>query len=83
MTTQLTKNYWLDVFTGWIESRDIPGPQNDEAMKVIDELKAAEARAAELERQLTAEQAAHKSDVEALRIELRLAYNAYHRAVHP
>lgn len=54
MTTQLTRNYWLDVFAGWVEARDMPGPQNDEALTVINELKAAEARAAELAAQLAA-----------------------------
>jgi len=39
MTSTLTKNYWLDVFSGWVEARDMPGPQNDEALKVIKELK--------------------------------------------
>ena len=38
MTTQLTKKYWLDVFRGWVEARDMPGPHNDEALSVIDEL---------------------------------------------
>lgn len=39
MTTPLTKLYWLDVFDGWIEARDMPGPQDDEARAVVDELK--------------------------------------------
>lgn len=39
MTTPLTKIYWLDVFDGWIEARDMPAPQDDEARSVVKELK--------------------------------------------
>ena len=49
MTSQLTRNYWLDVFSGWVEARDMPGPQNDEAVAVISELKSSETRAAQLQ----------------------------------
>lgn len=38
MATAATRRYWLDVFRGWAEAREMPGPQNDECMAVIDEL---------------------------------------------
>jgi hypothetical protein len=38
MTTPLTKKYWLDVFEGWIEARDMPPPQDEEARLVVTEL---------------------------------------------
>ena len=41
MPTRLTQNYWLDVFYGWIEARNMPAPQNDEALAVVDQLKSA------------------------------------------
>lgn len=37
--TTLTKKYWLEIFDGWIEARDMPGPQEDEAHAVVAELK--------------------------------------------
>jgi hypothetical protein len=48
-TTQQTKKYWLDVFAGWVEAREMPGPQNGEALQVISDLKAQAERIAEFE----------------------------------
>jgi prefoldin subunit 5 len=69
MTTQLTRTYWIDTFAGWIEARDMLGPQNDEALQVIAELKAAEARADGLQ----AEVESHRAQ----QAQIRLLVNAY------
>jgi hypothetical protein len=79
MTTQLTRNYWLDIFTGWIESRDMPGPQNDEAMTVIAELRNAEAR----DYALTAQLATVTRERDALKRSLSEALNSGNGSYRP
>ena len=37
-TTNKTREYWLNTFRGWLETRNLPGPQHDEAVQAIADL---------------------------------------------